>query len=164
MGFSKEEVLEKINTSQLVQFGVLSASALVAPVFSNQLITGSIVNATLFIAASTLSVNGALMICLLPSLIALGVGTLPSALSPLLPAIMLSNVFLVILFILTNKSNYWTRIIVSSFIKFIFLFGFSSLFTNLVSSKMIVMMGWPQLITALCGGTLAYGVLKFIRK
>lgn len=164
MSFSKVEVLEKVNDSQLIQIGILSASALIAPIFSNQLITGSIVNATLFIAASTLSPNAALLICLLPSLIALGVGTLPAPLAPLLPGIMLSNVLLATSFIAANKLNYWPRMIISSLIKFLFLFAFSSLFTNIVSSGLIVMMSWPQLITALMGGILAYGTLKFIKK
>lgn len=164
MGFSKEEVLEKINAKELAQVGILSAAALAAPLLSNQLITGSIVNATLFIAASTLSPNAALLICLLPSLIALGVGTLPAPLAPLLPAIMLSNVLLVTSFILANKLNYWPRMIISSLIKFSFLFAFSSLFANLISSGLRVMMSWPQLITALMGGVLAYGVLKFRKK
>lgn len=161
----KEYILGRVNIATAIQFLVLATVAVTAPLFSNQLITGSLVNATLFIAASTLSIEGAILICLLPSLIALGVGTLPIVLAPLLPLIMISNILLVLIFVSFKKSNYWSRMVIASISKFIFLFGLSSLvmnllFQNSLASKFMIMMSWPQLVTALIGGSLAYIVTK----
>lgn len=165
----KQNILSKVNVTTAIQFSVLATVAVSAPLFQNQLISGSLVNATLFIAASTLNIEGAILICLLPSLIALGVGTLPLALAPLLPYIMISNILLVITYIYLKNLNYWFKIITASILKFIFLFSISSLVVNLLFPKilatnLLIMMSWPQLLTALIGGGLAYSVVRNNKK
>lgn len=161
----KENVLSKINLASSTQFLVLTTIAVGAPLLQNQFITGSLVNATLFVAASVLNIQGAALICLLPSLIAISVGTLPSALSPLLFDIMIGNILLVTTFITLKNLNYWLRIVAASVVKFIFLFSISSLLINelfpeKLASNFLIMMSWPQLITALIGGSLAYFITK----
>jgi len=110
-----------------------------------------------------------LVMCLLPSVIALSVGLLPAVLAPMIPFIMISNVILVVTFGFLRNKNYWLSIGVASFLKFIFLFSTSSIVIKLllkkeVASSVVAIMSWPQLATALAGGVLAFVFLKSIKK
>lgn len=165
MSFEKAIVISKINIVSLAQFAVLLAVAVFAPLAHNQITTGSLVNATLFITAAILGLESAILLSILPSLFALAVGTLPFALAPLIPFIMLSNILLVLVFTSLKKTNYLFGIFSAAVLKYIFLFVVSSLAVNLLFTGKIVkaaslMLSWPQLITALIGGALAYSILK----
>lgn len=153
----------------IIYFVLLVGIATVAPLFHSQPITGPIVNATLFVSVILLGTSEALLVGLIPSVIALSVGTLPAVLAPMIPFIMLSNAVLIIVFALLRKSNYWAAVILASLLKFLFLLATSSIVINLllkkeVATKVAAMMSWPQLLTALAGGILAYGFLRLVRK
>lgn len=165
MTSEKTLVLSKLRVTSLVQFSALTAIAVFAPLTHNQIITGSLVNATLFIAAATLGFRGATLISFVPSLLALFFGTLPISLAPFIPFIILSNILLVLVFISFRKANYFVRIFSAAALKFLFLFtisswAFSFLFQGALFKTALIMLGWPQLITALIGGALAYAFLK----
>jgi hypothetical protein len=135
----------------------------------SQPITGSLVNAILFIATTFLGIETAIMIGLIPSVIALSFGLLPVILAPMVPFIMISNALLVIIFGLFQKRNYWLAVISASLIKFIFLFSTSSVVIGLlikkeIAAKVAAMMSWPQLFTALSGGIIAWLIIKAARK
>ncbi|NQV00755.1 MAG: iron hydrogenase [Parcubacteria group bacterium] len=161
MNKTKTLVIKKVNISVISQFIALTGIATVAPLIGHQIITGSIVNAALFISVVLLGIRGAVLIALVPSLIALTVGLLPSALAPMIPFIVFGNVILILVFACLKQKNYWLAMISASFIKFIFLFSVSSVVVNLLFQKEIaqsiaIMMSWPQLLTALIGGLIAY--------
>jgi len=83
----------------------------------------------------------------------------------MIPFIMIGNTILILTFDTLKNKNYWLRVVTSSFLKFIFLYATSSVVINLLLKKDIaqqvaIMMSWPQLITALSGGILAYLSLK----
>ncbi|MCG2689881.1 hypothetical protein L6252_01195 [Candidatus Parcubacteria bacterium] len=161
--------LNKSQIISLTKFGALLAISVVAPLFHFQIITGPIVNAMLFLAVLFLPIEGALMLCLLPSLIALSVGALPVALAPMVPFIMTSNAILVMAFTSLKKKNFMAAVIFASFLKFIFLLLTSYLVLELITQKQIAqkvaqMMSYPQLITALTGGLLAFIILKCLKK
>ncbi|TRZ80077.1 iron hydrogenase [bacterium] len=134
-----------------------------------QIITGPIVNATLFISVVFLGAEAAILIGLIPSVIALSFGLLPAILAPMVPFIMISNALLIVIFGLVQKKNYWLAVVSASLIKFIFLFSTSSIVIGLllkkeVATKVVAMMSWPQLLTALMGGIIAWLVMKTIKK
>lgn len=163
---TKTLILRKAN---LFSFALLLSLAVLAPLLKFQLVSGSLVNAVLFVSTVILGLEGALLVGLIPSLIALGIGLLPSVLVPMIPFIITSNAILVLTFNFLRKRNYWLGIISSSFIKFLFLFGTSSLMMEIFSKKEIAvkaasMMSWPQLFTALSGGLVAYFVLRAMKK
>lgn len=158
---------EKIAT--LSQFLVLLGIALIVPLFHQQMITGPIVNATLFLSTMILGVQFGIIVGLVPSVVALSVGLLPLALAPMIPFIMIANTILVLSFNALKNKNYWFGVIVSSFLKFGFLYFTNSIVINLLLKKEIAhqvaaMMGWPQLLTALVGGILAYLFMRFYKK
>jgi hypothetical protein len=154
-----------IASTQLVS---LLGVAVIAPMFAHQLITGSLVNATLFIATGLLGVRAGVLVGMFPSIVALSLGTLPAPLAPMLPFIVLSNALLVSVFALFSK-RYWRAMVLASGVKYAFLFLASSVIVGLLPQQewmrlVAVMMSWPQLVTALVGGCLAFVVLKTLRK
>ncbi len=162
--------IAKVQIAPLVKFIILLATATLLPaVIHLQHITGPIVNTVLFISAALLGVEYAVLIGLLPSLVALSTGLLPAVLAPMVPFIMVSNTILIITFAYFWKKDFWSGMIAASILKFIFLFSASSLVTNLllkkeVAAKVTAMLSWPQLLTAITGGLIAYGFLKWIKK
>jgi len=161
--------LSKTKILSLIYFTGLLAVSLVAPLFHFQPITGPIVNACLFIAVSILGVQAGIMLGLLPSLIALSVGTLPAPLAPMVPFIMASNAIMVVVFSYLKNKNFAVGIITASLLKFLFLFSTSYVVVNLITQKSIAqkatqMMSWPQLITALLGGLIAFLIFKTTKK
>jgi len=137
----------------------------VAPLVKQQLIVGPIVNATLFISAATLGTAGAIMVGLVPSVISLSVGLLPPVLAPVIPFIMISNALLVSVFAIFRKRNFFLGIVAASVVKYLFLYATSSMVISLllkkeVASSVAQMMSWPQLLTALAGGVLAWVFLR----
>ncbi len=157
------------------QLSIFVGLAVAAPYFGNQLITGSVVNALLFISAVTMGLESAFLLCLVPSLVSIYTGLLPLALTPMIPFIMTGNALLVLTFYkLANPSatlsagKYWFGAISASVIKYAFIFCIGTVLANSVlhgiSSKVALMISWPQLATALSGACLAYLFLKVIKK
>jgi len=165
----KALTIKKEKVVALVQFAGLMGIAIAAPLFHNQPITGPIVNAVLFISVVLLGTQGAILIGLIPSLIALSSGFLPPILAPMIPFIMIGNTILIMVFGYLKERNYWLGAISASVLKFLFLFGTSSIVINLllkkeVAPKVAMIMSWPQLSTALAGALIAYLILKGIKK
>ena len=164
----KTLVFKKETGLILAQFASLVGIATLAPLLGQQAITGSIVNATLFISVMLLGVQGAVFIGLVPSLLALSVGLLPSILAPMIPFIMVGNIVLIMIFDYLRERSFWLGVISASILKFVFLFSTSSIVINLllkkeIASKVVMTMGWFQLLTALAGGLIAYIFLSSIK-
>jgi len=175
--YPKTLALNKTKTLSLVYFSALLGVSIVAPLFHFQPITGPIVNACLFIATAILGVQAGIMLCLLPSLVALSVGALPTPLAPMIPFIMASNAIMVVIFAnITRKElgsffplNFFVGVALAGISKFLFLFSTSYIVIHLISQKPIAqkasqMMSWPQLTTALLGGLIAFAFLKFYKR
>jgi MFS family permease len=161
-------VVSKERITFLTKLVVLLSVATVVPLFHQQMITGSIVNATLFIATTVLGISGGILVGLIPSVIALSIGLLPPILAPMVPFIMIGNVILVLTFHFFKDRNYWQGIIIASILKFVFLYSLSYMIINLLLKKEVavqvsLMMSWLQLLTAILGGGLAYGIIKFYK-
>jgi len=157
-----------INREKIINlsiFLVLIGIASVVPLFHQQIITGPIVNATLFVSTILLGSQTGIVIGLIPSVVALSAGLLPSILAPMIPFIMIGNTILILTFDALKNKNYWLRVTISSFLKFIFLYTTSSVVINLllkkdIAQQVVIMMSWPQLVTAIAGGVLAFLFLK----
>src|SRR4030042_6956804 len=144
-------------TLAFIAFAVIFP-ALLAHTPTNQWITGTVVNALLFLAVWRVGVANAILVAALPSSIALARGLLPAPMAVLIPYIILSNIILIAAFY-TLKKYPLAGIIASSFLKFLFLFAVTSYFVK-VATPLLVMMHWPQLFTALAGGLIAVGIIK----
>jgi len=165
------KVLKKIKWREIAWFmGLMAVVSIIPHYVHNQFITGPIVNATLFIAAVILGAGNAILIGLLPSMVALVSGLLPVPLAPMVPFIMISNAILILVFSYTKKVNYWTGVLGGTLFKYAFLYLTSTIVVSLISNHSIAakaaatMMAWPQLVTALIGAIIAFGILKILKK
>ena len=113
--------LKKILTKEIVFFSLFSSIIIFSPFFGAQAVTGSLVNAVLFLTTILLGVKSAVILAVFPSIIALAVGFLPITIAPFIPFIITGNVILVIVFD-KLQSNYWRGVVLASFLKFGFLF------------------------------------------
>lgn len=162
-------ILNKILIYKLAIFATLLGIGVIAPFFKQQIITGTIVNASFFVGVMLVGVQATILLGLLPSLFALWTGLLPGILAPMIPFIMTGNTILIITFAYLRKRNYWLAAIISSFFKFVFLFLISQIVINLIikkeiATKVAVMMSWPQLLTALAGAFIAYFFLASLKQ
>ncbi len=148
---------------QLAIVAALTGAAVIAPLFGQQLATGTIVNAALFLAVMLAGFRAAAVVAVIPSLIALGVGTLPAAMAAMVPYIMASNIALAGIFALLRKVNYWLAASVAILAKFgILVLSATAILAAIthgnINLALASMMGWPQLITAILGCVAAYSV------
>lgn len=147
----------------LVITAAFTGAAAVAPLFGQQLVTGTIVNAALFLAVMLAGFRAAAAVAVVPSLIALAAGTLPAALAAMVPYIMASNIALAGIFALLRRFGYWAAAGVAVLAKFGILalsatIILSAITKGSIGAALASMMGWPQLITAIMGGVVAYGI------
>ncbi len=147
---------------------IFIAVATAIPAISRaQWMTGPLVNMVLFLSVIYCGLSGALIVGMIPSVIALSVGLLPVAIAPAIPFIMIGNAVMVSIFYLAKKKGFLIGVIDGSLLKFIFLLLTVPIIARLVASsaiarKIALMFGWPQLVTALAGGVLAWGTHKFL--
>jgi hypothetical protein len=151
-------IAARINTAYPIY-----ALALGVPLFfaSPQIVTGTIVNGLLFLAAKRFSRNERIVMSILSSLGALMHGVLfgPQTMFLLyfLPCIWIGNYLLMHICSHLRTTSYGLRVVISSSVKFLFLFLFAQLFFHLkiVPLLFVSTMGYIQLITALAGGFLS---------
>jgi len=146
--------ITKTNSIALTQFIALLLIAFLAPFIGNQFITGTIVNAVLILSFFLLGYKSAILLCFLPSAISFSLGFMPVAI--MLPFIIIGNVILVSAFKLIK--NYWIALFSGSIVKASLLFLTASIFVS--NPVVLSMMSWPQLLTAISGGLLAYLIKK----
>ena len=149
-------------------FALFLAIAIAAPFIKQQFITGPIVNAVLYVSTVILGIGAGVLIGFLPSMISAFAGLLPIPLLPMIPYIIMSNAILALTFGVLRKKNFWLGVFAASILKFVFLFLSSSFIVNFfikqsLPKPIIQMMAWPQLITALIGGVIAFVLLKTIK-
>jgi riboflavin transporter len=153
--------IKKFRTLDWLQIAGFIGIASLAPLFFSQPITGTIVNATLFSSTALFGYKAGILVGISPSLIALSIGLLNPILAPMVPFIILSNIILVSIFAALKPKNFLLGILTASLAKFLFLFLTSSIIITFlipteVAPTIAKMMTWPQLLTALAGGMVAY--------
>lgn len=156
--------LKKVTSIQFTF--ALYAFAFAIPLFfsSPQVITGTLVNCFLFLAAQRLSNKEIIPLIVLPSLGALAHGILfgPQTvfIYYFLPFIWIGNYTLVMLFSTFPKQSYVMRVGISAVTKYLILYLLAQLYFKfgIIPALFVSSMGYIQLITALIGGVLAYGI------
>lgn len=172
----KDKVLAWPETREIAGFLVLTGLATVIPLLIHiQWFTGPLVNALLILLLFLVGRKAALLACFIPSLMALAGGLLPPVMAPALPFIMLGNVlFVVSIDLLRSRLGnadmaYWAGVFLGSLLKFTLIFCavrflLPGLLDRFFPAKVLELLSWPQLYTALLGGAIAWLVLKAIRR
>lgn len=137
------------------------------PLGSNSnFIVGPLVNACLLITAGLVGLFGASFIAIAAPFGALLTGAAVPL--PFTPFISLGNLVLVVLFYLIKKKSFTIGVIAGSVVKFATLYAAIVVFTNMVKippakvAALLFTFGWPQLVTALVGGIIAFIVIKLM--
>jgi len=176
MQYIKAQTMAKVNTRAMAQFLGLASIATFLPFFIHlQWITGPIINAILILVLFLVGIRSALVVCLVPSLMALAGGLLPAILAPVVPFIMISNAILVLSidWIYNNfrdeVKGYWLGVLIGAGLKFLFLFLSVNFIGRLLIKQELIfkiaqMMSWPQLATAILGGMIAWAVLRWLKR
>jgi len=166
---------------KLVRASLLLAIAIIIQILGknipeiNQFLVGPIVNAILIITAFVCGTWWGIGVGVLTPVIAWLVGQLPGPMAPFIPFIMIGNALFVIFFGILKNQQKWGKyigLILGSFVKFLFLsFSAAKLITvfniglpQKIASKLVIMMGIPQLITALIGSIIALVLIKTLTK
>lgn len=160
--------LVRANTRALVLLAVFLSIVTLAPLLKVQAITGVIVNAILFLSVLYIGWRWAILVALVPSAISIGVGLLPMPFAPMVPFIMLGNIVLIVVFSLFKAKSFGWAMLGASILKFVFLYATSHYVVSFfvkkaILAKLLIMMSWPQLYTAILGGILAYLIYKFVK-
>jgi len=175
MQYLKEKTFERVNTNSIAQFAGLASVAMFLPYLIHiQWITGPIVNAVLILTLLKFGLRNAIVVAVVPSLMAMSGGLLPIILAPVVPFIMISNMILILCVdwayhnFRDEAKGYWVGVIIGASLKFIFLFLSVNIISGLLikqelAIKVAQMMSWPQLYTALLGGVIAWGVWKRLK-
>ena len=152
-----------LNLVAVGKFAGLLALALLIPMFGlDQRFTGPLVNALLLISTITVGVPGAIMVGALPSVVSLARGTLPLPMAAMVPYIIVGNAALILVFATLRPRGYWLAVGVGAVIKFGLLLTAVN-YLVAVPPSLAVMMQWPQLYTAVLGGVIAWGIIRFSR-
>ncbi|RXI50288.1 ECF transporter S component [Clostridium tetani] len=167
---------------KLIRASLLLALAIIAQALGrsfpqvSQLFVGSIVNCILIISALTCSTYLGVLVGVLTPILAWVIGQLPAPMASFVPFIAIGNGIYIILFALIYKreqsSRKYLSVVVASIFKYFFLFLSSSKLIYLfslnipkkVAEKLVIMMGFPQLMTALIGGALALVLYEVLIK
>lgn len=151
---------------------ILSVSFLIPFLISGpQLLTGSVINAFLFLSVYFFDKKKNLPILILPSIGAVGNGLLFGTFTPFLlyflPFIWVGNYILLWAFEYTHKRySPVVSITISSFLKAAFLFAVASVYVGyrIVPTIFLQAMGLFQFLTALFGGAVAFLIYKYVSK
>lgn len=172
-----------VNVKRLVRSGLLLALAVVFQIVGktfaipqiSQYVVGPAINAILLISVHICGIWWGAAIGLLTPVTAVLLGQLPSPMAPFVPFIMVGNVIFEASFYLLKRFKRLGGIagyVLGALLKYLFLY-FSALklvpFFNIgiaekVYSKLIIMMGIPQLVTALIGGAAALIIIEILNR
>jgi len=152
-----------------VFLALLTATVIAPLAIHSQAVTGTFVNAALFATTVILGPAAAILLGLIPSIIAFASGTLPAPLAPMIPFIMLGNTVLVVVFHYARRKSAFSGIGLAALLKFALLYGaayflISKILPVKIAPALLAMMSWPQLFTALAGGLAAYTFLRSTKK
>ena len=136
-----------------------AAAGIVPSLGLRQEITGPLVNAMLLLAVGAVGIPSAMALGALPSLVAIGRGTHPVALLPMVPFIVLGNAAFVGVFGMLRGRNYALASGAASVVKLAVL-SLTAMYVVNLPGPLAAMMGLPQLYTALAGAVIAYGAEK----
>jgi riboflavin transporter len=176
MSYIQENAAVKVDTAAIANFiGLASVATFLPFLIHLQWITGPIVNALLILILFIVGIRSALLMCLIPSVMALAGGLLPAVLAPVVPFIMISNVIFILSIDYFYRSakkqfnGYWIGVVIGGALKYLFIWFNANLIIGLILKKdlaaaVVRLVSWPQFATALIGGLIAFVILKWLKR
>lgn len=144
------------------------------PGVGSTILVGSLVNLVLYVTVIYCGVIGAVCVGFLTPVMALFIGQLPVAI--LIPFVGLGNAILAVVFWAVNKylkinssAKVVTGVVAASLLKFLYM-GYALvallpyLVTDALVTKLTAAYGWVQLVAAVVGGIIFFGVWQGLKK
>lgn len=142
-----------------------------------QPITGPLVNALLLLTVEWGSVSQAICVGMVTPVGAALRGILPLPLMVMIPFISLGNAVLVGCYGILRQRNRWLGLVLGASAKALFIYSAALIFAArplhlemggreqavLMPEAFLTMMSWPQWVTAMAGGLLAFGIQRIIK-
>lgn len=139
-------------------------------------IVGSLVNGSLLVTTHMVGLNSGIIISIITPVVAFFQGHL--AFPVLIPIVALGNIILVFLYHILRKKSQWIALISGALIKTVFLyfaivhFALPVLIVPTIPTKQAEVLlkvmsfnfSWPQIITAMIGGILAFSIIPVLTK
>ena len=175
MDYISTEALPKVDGRSIAQTAGLLLVISFLPFFIHlQWLSGPLVNALLILILFLSGIRSAMLAAVIPSFMALAGGLLPIPLAPVVPFIIIGNIIFILTidYIYYSSRNtigaYWKGIIIGALLKFAWLFLSVNYITGLLLKKELAfavtqMLSWPQFATAVIGGAIAWGILKWLK-
>lgn len=135
---------------------------------NSNFIVGPLVNACLIIATASVGLSGAAAIAVLSPFGAIMTGAAVPL--PFAPLIAVGNFLIVLGFYILMEKNRIGGLLLGAFMKFIFLYAAIIAFMRFVkvpakqAALLLFSFSWPQLVTALLGGVVAFIVIQAVGK
>ncbi|MDD4901929.1 MAG: hypothetical protein PHE24_02225 [Patescibacteria group bacterium] len=176
MSYIQEQAAVKVDAAAIANFiGLASVVTFLPFIIHIQWITGPIINALLILILFIVGIRAAMLMSLIPSVMALAGGLLPAVLAPVVPFIMIGNVIFILsidYFYRAAKSQFngfWIGVVVGGALKYLFIWFNANLMISLILKKEMAvaaarMVSWPQFATALAGGAIAWVILKWLKR
>jgi hypothetical protein len=176
MPYIQEQAAVKVDTAAIASAIGLAVVATFLPfVVHIPLITGPIINALLILILFIVGIRYALLMCFVPSLMALAGGLLPFVLAPIIPFIMIGNVIFIVSIDYFYRSakkqlnGYWIGVFVGAALKYLFIwfnanFMIGFILRGQLSTAAAQIISWPQFATAAAGGVIAWAILKWLKR
>lgn len=171
---SREATLSRaVDWADIVRvIALMSAGLLITTLGLPQFVTGPLVNALLILTVLWCGVSQALFVGLVTPMGAALSGILPVPLAIMIPFIALGNGIFVSVFGGLQRVNRWLALGVAAVLKFGLLYLAVTVLVArplslviagqpevvAVPNAFVGMMSWPQLLTALAGGAIAFGI------
>ncbi|NGX28930.1 MAG: hypothetical protein K940chlam1_01119 [Candidatus Anoxychlamydiales bacterium] len=164
------EVLYKKNVIVKTFFlGIFLALAICTPLFlKNKFVISTIINFILLLSVASIGMSRSIIVCIVPSIVAISVGMLPSMLLPFIPLIMLSNILLVVIFNAFQKYSHFFALFLAALIKCSFLYslgwGAKNLFPNSSYLKpIVVIVNTHQIIGAFSAAAIVFVIITLLK-
>lgn len=149
---------------------MLPAGAVIAGPFSvTQLVTGSLVNCVLFVFTAQVGILSGVLIGILSSILASIIGIGPAVIA-VVPLVAAGNAIIALVYGLTEKYGRIPATVSAAVLKCGFLWLTVPMLLRALSAPekqlkaLSIMFSWPQGVTALIGGAIAFVVISRLKK
>ena len=137
----------------------------------NNFVVGPLVNMCLLVATAFTGVWSGVIIAVVSPFASLINNHAPvaAALLPFAPFVAIGNILFVVSYYFLRKKSQLLSVLIGAVLKFGFLMGAITIFLKIFSfpkfaKVLILLFGWPQLITAVVGGVMALLVIQIMEK
>ena len=163
-------ILEKKNEIlKTIFLAIFLTLAICSPLFlKNKFIISTLINTILLLSVFMLGITRSIVVCIVPSIVAISVGLLPSILLPFIPFIMISNVILVVIFNAIRKYSNFLGLFLAALLKCSFLYSLLWIAKIMLKNSsflkpVIAVVNIHQIVGAFIAASIVFGIITLLK-